>query len=520
MGVKLNELLTLPSLREAEVIAGKNNLNSTVTSLSFLEVSDMSFFAQNIQIKEEYYAGELVISSFFSIREDVEKQCEAIRHLHELGEIGMLLYYVGIVIPELDPRVVQTAEDLDFVIVLMPKHNFQLRYNEAIVEIMTEILKQKSSEHLVNEVLEKTSLLPEHLRSVEMTLKILADLLRTNIVLTNANGEIVNQIKWPRNSSMDISEFIRTHPIEDGEQLQKAEFSYFYKEIYHKDNGFLHFYLIKEHDVLTQAECEQSIELIQVSLNLWGKNHGEISEYALVQAILNDESEKMYRLANSLSIDVKAIDRMWLLQLKDTETEKLIKSELIEHAAKYYQTCVVQIIDNQLVALLGNYRHNDSELNLTQDFVQSATAQEQIESIVLCPRMRNTTDVRKTYQLVNEVSAKLKRIYKERKTFSISELRQVDYAVKLVQSGETEIEETLAVLEPILQNQEYLTTLCCFLLDAQGDFQRCSELLFVHKNTVKYRIKKISELLGYTITRFSESYECYFACMIYRLIHK
>ena len=36
MGVKLEELLKLPSLKEAKVVSGATNLSNTVTSLSFL----------------------------------------------------------------------------------------------------------------------------------------------------------------------------------------------------------------------------------------------------------------------------------------------------------------------------------------------------------------------------------------------------------------------------------------------------------------------------------------------------
>ncbi|WP_420797919.1 helix-turn-helix domain-containing protein [Lysinibacillus boronitolerans] len=39
------------------------------------------------------------------------------------------------------------------------------------------------------------------------------------------------------------------------------------------------------------------------------------------------------------------------------------------------------------------------------------------------------------------------------------------------------------------------------------------------KNTVKYRIKKISELIGTDITVYSEFYDAYMACMLYRLIN-
>lgn len=517
MGAKLKELLGLPSLRDAQLMSGSNCLNQTVTSLSFLDISDMNDCADLLETNE-YHSGELMLTSFFDIKDDIAKQCETICRLHKMGELGIILYYVGIVVPRLSPEVIKTAEELDFVIIQMPKNQNQIRYSEVIVEVMARILKERPTENIVNEVLEKISLLPEHLRTVEVTLKLLSDLLRTNIILTNPDNEVINQIKWPRNSSVDLERLLRRVVVDDGQQVQKNDFAIFYKELYHKENGMLRFYLLKEHDLLTEAECAQSVELLQVAMNLWGKKHGEVSEYALVQAILNDESEKMYRLANHLKIDVKGIGLMWLLQLNDLREEKKLKEDILTYASKYYKTCVAQLMDDQLIVLLGNYCHNDSELELGEAYLQTSPYQEMIDSIVLCPRLRNTTDVRMTYQLVNRVALQLPRLFHGKKSFSISEIRQVAHASQLIQAGEAEVEETLSVLAPIMESKEQLMTLCSFLLDAGADFQVCSEQLFIHKNTVKYRIKKISEALGYNVMRFSESYECYVACLTYRLI--
>lgn len=517
MGAKLKELLGLPSLREAQLMSGQNCLNQTVTSLSFLDISDMDDCAALLETNE-YRSGELMLTSFFNIKDDIAKQCETICRLHKMGELGIILYYVGIVLPRLSSEVIKTAEELDFVIIQMPKNQSQIRYSEVIVEVMAEILKERPTENIVNEVLEKASLLPEHLRTVEVTLKLLSDLLRTNIILTNADNEIVNQIKWPRNSSIDLERILRRVVVDDGQQVQKNDFAIFYKELYHKENGVLRFYLLKEHELLTEVECTQAVELLQVAMNLWGKKHGEISEYALVQAILNDESEKMYRLANHLKINVKGIGLMWLLQLNDLREEKKLKENILAYASNYYKTCVAQLIDDQLIVLLGNYCHNDSELELGEDYLRTTPYQEMIDSIVLCPRLRNTTDVRMTYQLVNKVALQLPKLFHGKKSFSISEIRQVVHASKLIQAGEAEVEETLNVLAPIMDSKEQLMTLCSFLLDAGADYQVCSEQLFIHKNTVKYRIKKISEVLGYNVMRFSESYECYVACLVYRMI--
>lgn len=518
MGIKLKELLKIPSLREAGIVSGIENIDNTVTSLSFLEVSDMAFFNEKIQMPDEYYAGELVISSFFTIKDDVEKQCEAIRRLHALGELGIIIYYVGIVMEKLSQEVIDVAEELGFVIIKMPENDYSLRYNEVIVEVMSEILKDNSAENIVNEVLEKTSSLPDHLRNVEMSLKILSDLLRSNILLTDGEGEIINQVKWPRNSKIDLSHLVRNE--KNNSPTKRDNYWFFYKELYHKDNGVLHFYLIKEYEPLTSSICEQAVDLVQVALNLWGKNHGEISEYGLVKAILNDESEKMYRLAKRLTINVKSINLMWVIQLKNHHQEKELKKEVLEYISKYYRTSIVQLVENQLIVLLGNYRYNELEVSLSEHFLKDSQYQEDIESLVVCPRLRNTTDVRKNYQMIDTLKGKIPTLFQGKKNFTISEIRQVQYALNYVQSGEAEVDEVLMVLEPIRNNREQLMTLCTFLLDVNADFQKCADRLFIHKNTVKYRIKKISELLGCDVTRVSDSYEFSIACLVYRMVQR
>lgn len=37
------------------------------------------------------------------------------------GEVGIILYYVGLIMPEVDRRLIQLAEELDFVLICMPE---------------------------------------------------------------------------------------------------------------------------------------------------------------------------------------------------------------------------------------------------------------------------------------------------------------------------------------------------------------------------------------------------------------
>ena len=64
-------------------------------------------------------------------------------------------------------------------------------------------------------------------------------------------------------------------------------------------------------------------------------------------------------------------------------------------------------------------------------------------------------------------------------------------------------------MKPVKKNEELMHTLCTYLLDAQRDLQKTSELLFVHRNTVKYRLKRISEILGCDLSIYDECFAYY-----------
>ncbi|AIQ34052.1 MULTISPECIES: PucR family transcriptional regulator [unclassified Paenibacillus] len=527
MGITVKDMLQLPSFRGAKVLTGNNNLHRTISSLSVLEVSNADYSSRIVHsIQEEWYAEEIVISSFYSIKDSVEKQCETIEYLHELGEVGLILYYVGIIIPEVADEVLQLAESKNFIIICMPENDFSLRYNEVIYEVMEAIVlnNQTINDNFVNEALEKVSLLPEHSRSVEITLKILSDRLKANVILTNTQLDIVNQVMWPRNSSLNVGYIIETYApylmnMTKGQAEPVSNCYVEYKSIHQKNGEALHLFLIKENSKLPAKTIDKISEVVQVAINLWGDKHNEVSEYALVKAIINDESEKMRRLAHFLHIDVSSIQMMWLVYIHDLSQEKQIREELEEHLFKYYKTAVIQTIDHCIIALMGNCSYKYNEYEIAAEYIDTTNSAPLISEMVYAPRMRNTQDVRRMYRLVNSVGRKVHLMYEHRKLYTAAEMRSMKQAIELSEQGEEILEEWMSVIDPILGDPESIKTLITFLLDAKGNFDNCGKMLFVHKNTVKYRIRKISELIGYDVTVNSESYDVYIACMIYRLTH-
>ena len=85
------------------------------------------------------------------------------------------------------------------------------------------------------------------------------------------------------------------------------------------------------------------------------------------------------------------------------------------------------------------------------------------------------------------------------------------------------VRQVTAPIEPLLHTdstiqEDLLATLSVYLLDAQANVSRTAELLYLHKNTVKYRLHKINSLLGYLVTKMPESNQLYTALAVRRLL--
>ena len=68
-------------------------------------------------------AASWVITAFSSVADSVDAQCDNVRYLAAAGEVGLILYYVGIILPRVDERLVRLADELGFVLICMPEND-------------------------------------------------------------------------------------------------------------------------------------------------------------------------------------------------------------------------------------------------------------------------------------------------------------------------------------------------------------------------------------------------------------
>ena len=144
MSVTVEQLLKLPSLSRAKVVGGHNGLSKVVSSISVLESTDPGVLVDEVFPQGEFFGSEIVITGFLNSVDNVPLQLANIRRLAQGGEVGLILFYVGVYLPRIDPQLIALADELDFVLIAMPEGEATLRYGEVINDVMACIYRDRA----------------------------------------------------------------------------------------------------------------------------------------------------------------------------------------------------------------------------------------------------------------------------------------------------------------------------------------------------------------------------------------
>lgn len=521
MSVTVEDLLQLPSLRNAEVIAGRGGLKKIVSSISVLEATDPELLNDSMFHNDEYFGSEIVITGFMNAANDPELQCRNIRRLAEGGEVGLILYYVGVFMKSVDPSLIKLADTLDFTLICMPKNRMDLRYSEVICDVMSAIIKdQTSGSSFVVEILERVAKLPPYQQSVDTVVKMLSDRLRATVILADSQLRVLNEAAWPRTLS-GLHAYLKStklpEPSGPPADFHELPNGLLYRErIESGGSSTMELFIVRDGEPLTKNECQQAAESVQLAVNLWSQNHERTVVAELVKAILHDEPLKMRRLADLFNIDIASVHVMWIFS--GCAFAASHPDAAAECAKRFCQTAFADVYENDLVLFM------DDTGTLSDTDVLGEALTELLPSGVTGTaffNLENTADVRQAFLANKEHLADAKKIFPLRAHFTGNEIDFAGACRGIIDSGEKAAEKALAPLDALRlrrNGDELELTLAAYLLDCGTSLSLTAEKLFLHKNTIKYRLKSISDFFGFPVGQMPSSYLLYEAAAVSRLM--
>jgi purine catabolism regulator len=161
MGVlHVGELLSLPVLRGARVLAGHRGLDREVTNVNVMEVPDIEAYV---------HPGEVLLTTLYPLRDDLAGVADLVRRLHAAA-LSALVVRLGRYVDHVPAAAVEAADELGFPIVVVDTH---IAFNDVISAVLAIVLADYGPEP------GRAETIRERLTAVALTGGGLAEIART-----------------------------------------------------------------------------------------------------------------------------------------------------------------------------------------------------------------------------------------------------------------------------------------------------------------------------------------------------
>lgn len=529
MSVTVADLLKLPSLRQAKVIAGHKGLSKVVSTISVLESTDPGVLVDEVFPQGEYFGSEIVITGFLNMREDVEQQYINMKRLAEGGEVGLILFYVGLYLKEIHPRLCELADQMDFVLIVMPEKDPTLRYGEVISDVTALIYRDRiRTDSLVTEILAQVAALPVHKRTMATILKMLSDRLSASVLLCDSSFHPLQIAAWPRSMEEWIKEGVESltdFPAnQDTVSCSILPEGFLSRICVCPDHGpQMELLILKEEVIFERPLLEQIMDVVRLGVNIWGQERQEVAVHELIRAILQDKPIKMRQLADIFHINVADIHEMWILSCEKQQIERLRREGLPllrEDLSHYCYTVVADFYEGYLVAFLDWIEQGAERERISRDLKNRLEGLSLEVAITRFYPLESTADVRRSFLLYHEMFSYAQKIWPARSLYTLQDMEFAACCNEKIEAGEAALSQAMSPLRPFFDAQTdplLLETLEIYLLDAQSSMVRCARRMFLHKNTIKYRLGRIRTILGYDLDSIPQVFPLYQAVALKRM---
>ncbi|MFC0471114.1 PucR family transcriptional regulator [Halalkalibacter kiskunsagensis] len=526
--MRLIDILNLPTFNETTVVAGEQGLNKTVQSVNLMDAPDII----------HYLTGEqLLLTTAYSIKNNPNALIELVTQMAKQGCAGLGLKTKRF-IEEIPNEVIEIANELHFPIIEIPL-NYSL--GEMLNEALGCILKERTHElnYALNIHREFTDIVVSG-GGFSNIIESLASILDLPVILLNYRLDIMAYSHdIDKEAFFDIYWYIHERIHQENLDTYKVltlpkkdtnseftEFSIYPISTTNQQKGYIIIFgsTLSNESSFTLA-IEQAANVISfefMKLHALEQHSRRLKNefFAdLVDGAIPNEEEiinrgRTYHLNKSLQyicITCKMDDSSDFYQDSyPLQTEKEISLrrdriyELIESIlTKRFENCIVFTKGDLFTTLLGFDFYNDEIEKTVLDSINELQsdlfqALDSSMSFGISNYTENLKDIPTSFQ---EAVDALRAGYRENKkrfikTYRIKELAEIFKTIPSQKLKEFYKSTLRDLAYPKDKDKEDLVQTLTVFLNNNCQISETAKILFIHRNTVIYRIKKCEEILG------------------------
>lgn len=505
MSITIRDCLSLPSLSLGTVIAGRKGLDSIVTTVSVVEFEDNDE-------PDIVSPNELLISSLYCVKDDADAQCRLIENAKRSGDVGLVLFYADEVLEEISPKLLKLADLLHFPIILMPGADMGLKYSDVISEVMEAIfMDRKTHNYFVSDTIQRLSQGEEKDRTPAMVLQLASSYAKAAFFLCDEHDNLIASSFWPVSNHISFSKVL--HVYHNNRDFKARIFR---TDFVDKKDTKLALYAVSQNTKLNTSMVGEVIEVIQLFSLLWNYNLNMHTAESVIPPLLEGDKKLVRYICKHNQLDITSFNRICILA--GPEENQSILLHLRSLFADHGISALIDRFGQYTVILYQRKNEVATEILEQEFYVYLRNCGQTVHDAAL-QSSKLLDDTSHFYQLFCQHLDTAMQIYPHKRSFSYSDLLFAKKVSHIQASVDFDSHYYLDLLTPIIEDSEseLLPTLLTYLLDGGGEVKATAEMLYVHRNTVLYRLNKARSLLHCDLNKMPQAYDVYLAAALQRL---
>jgi purine catabolism regulator len=531
MEVAVKDILNLKSFNKVEIVAGKNGLNRKINNVYFMEVPDIFNFIEN---------NGLLLTTLYPIANDNEAIEQFILKLVD-KKISAVGIKPGRYIEEIPQIIINQANEHEIPILILPNDANLSLLSNGVLELLLD--KNNSILEFRDEVHNKLISLLLEGADLNKLVTSLSEIIKAPVILIDERYEMITSSMWEE-SMISIRRdgkgpFKNFHDFETNFIIQVDEKDYYPNDVLVNPifaSGESLGYIIALHTTLG-ASSNMMVALEQASLLsafLFQK------EQAIQQKEQNHIDSFVRDLFNSkvksqIEVILKAKVFKWDLdfpivlihidvlgnkkigediKLKDYEMIEKIIAEKLDIAP---QRCKVVYYDDALLCFVSVVFENcrDDRIIKACESVIKYYRNKQKLGISISRKVIHMNEVTSAYEETKSSSKIFKILLKDESFVRKSEeigVYKLIYNIKDKEILQEFVDEKIGDLLKI--NDKNMLSMISCLIKNNFNLQKTAKDLFIHYNTLRYRIDKLKEFgidinNGFDLAEIALAYKIY-----------
>lgn len=551
-GIKIKDLFHFDFLEENNLVSGHNGLNREITKINVMEVPD---------IIDWVTPGEFLLTTAYSLKDDIEKLKDLIPKLNEKGLAGLGIKTKRY-IDEIPKDIINIANELDFPIIEIP---LKVSYSEIIAKVLLEINNRQAyiltridnfHDRLLAVMLKGGSLfeIAEAIHeSIGNSVAISEDIYKTDVLVCKGNKDEFNNIlsefksknlldytcifnTYDKTISTDIIRDLEVkridipirienehygfiHIWEDKKSLSQIELS-----VIESSMSIIALDIVKKLSI-SEIENKHRIEFFDNLLSKDEKNHQKALERAnlfdfdenLIYTVILVKFNNIHEIVNFTHNNSDYIHKLHGKLTNTIEKITRLNNYNVLYANK----------SDRFIILFGSNRNVENYKKEAVNFselIYSYTKKAGVHSNVSIGVGRT---YEKTYELWNS--------YREATRASDNSMENIDnkpvhyddlgiYRILSYEELQPELYKFYdEILGPLVEydnekDSELIETLKKYF-ECGGNLKKISKEMYIHYNTIIYRVQRIKEILGFDFDNHDNMLNVQICLKVYDIIN-